>query len=169
MMSNSPNGACWSGPLEVVVLAFLIFSASICRGEDLNPAFQNLLDKAEEGNLVAQCLLGTAYDFGILTSRDPQKAVHWYRIAVDRGNLAAQCNLGVMLCQGDGISLDQERGIKLLKQAAEGGDPFAQFNLQLLDDARLQSLEWMPAQQTRTISSITCREDGIGSQRRTAL
>jgi TPR repeat protein len=47
--------------------------------------FTDLLSAAEGGQPEAQCRLGSAFSSGILTEKDLEQAVYWWRQAVDQG------------------------------------------------------------------------------------
>lgn len=59
--------------------------------------------KATEGDLDAQCYLGTCYRDGTGVPQDKVVAVVWYTLAAEDGHGAAQRNLGN--CYRDGIGV----------------------------------------------------------------
>jgi len=50
--------------------------------------FQDLLAKAEQGNVDAQYILGVCYQYGDGVGKDEKKAVEWYMKAAEQGDQA---------------------------------------------------------------------------------
>ena len=61
---------------------------------------------AEQGDALAQLLLGLMYDEGKGAAQDYVEAVKWYRRSAELGNASAQNNLGFMYAQGQGVLKD---------------------------------------------------------------
>ena len=90
------------------------------------------LEKAEQGDLDAQCSLGVRYRYGIDgTAQDPAKAVGWFRKAADQGHAEAQYELGKCYAEGVGVDQDPAEAIAWYREAADRGDMMAQFALGL--------------------------------------
>ena len=83
---------------------------------------RSLIKRAEKGDLLAQCSLGTFYatdeEFGL---KDEAKAVEWYTKAAEGSEPEAQYNLGLMIIIGEGTEKDLKKGIRLMEQAATNG------------------------------------------------
>ncbi len=90
---------------------------------------------AEQGDVVAQYLLGLAYDTGEGVERDPREAMRWYRKAAEQGDAEAQYNLGLAYDIGEGVERDPREAMRWYRKAAEQGDAEAQYNLGLAYDA----------------------------------
>lgn len=86
-------------------------------------------EPAEQGDVLAQTLLGDLYFYGYGVTEDPKKAVKWYRKAAAKGNVIAQNNIGFAYSEGRGLPEDYEKAVKWYRKAAEQGDATAQFNL----------------------------------------
>lgn len=84
---------------------------------------------ADQGDRVAQFLLGSLHDSGLLEERDAARAVYWYRKAALQGHVLASYNLGVACSRGDGVAKDMAAALEWWKRAAERGNRDAQFNL----------------------------------------
>jgi len=84
---------------------------------------------AEQGDDLAQYLLGSMYGTGEGVPQDYKTAVKWYRLAAEQGETSAQYNLGVMYDNGQGIIQDYKTAVKLYRLAAERGNAGAQGNL----------------------------------------
>jgi TPR repeat protein len=66
----------------------------------------DLIQRAEQGDAVAQTDLGTKYALGSGVARDYHQAQKWFRTAAERGDVPAQYNLGLMYAHGEGIPID---------------------------------------------------------------
>ena len=85
----------------------------------------NWLQKAKEGDPIAQRNLGRAYD----TEKDYKEAVKWYREAADQGYAPAQSDLGLMYESGLGVEKDYKEAVVWYRKAATQGDARGQNNL----------------------------------------
>jgi len=61
---------------------------------------------AEQGNALAQSVLGEMYRKGQGVPQDHKTAAKWYRLAAEQGNAYAQGNLGVRYAFGEGVPKD---------------------------------------------------------------
>ncbi len=95
------------------------------------------LPRAETGDPAAQTLIAELYWNGEGVTRDPNKAMEWYRFAAEGGNREAQFALGNALLQGEVVKLDKEEGRRFLELAAKAGHVRGAFNLaQMITAAR---------------------------------
>jgi TPR repeat protein len=76
---------------------------------------------AEEGDFLAQCLLGLMYYNGNGVSRDYKEAEKWLRRAALCGYASAQFNLGLMYLNGDGVPPDTVQAYAWLELAGASG------------------------------------------------
>ncbi len=83
----------------------------------------------EEGDDLAQLMLGRMFGSGLEVPVDRREALKWYRMAANQGNTTAQNNLGAMYNGGVGVAKDQAEAVKWFKKAAEQGNALAQCNL----------------------------------------
>ena len=91
-----------------------------------------LRELAEQGDVMAQYKLGTAYEDGSCVPIDNEKAVFWYRKAAEQGNSSAQYSLGRMFDYGCGVPEDKQEAAIWYRKAAEQGDRNAQNDLGIL-------------------------------------
>ncbi|MGX2956511.1 tetratricopeptide repeat protein [Ursidibacter arcticus] len=111
-------------------LFFLSFLAPFALAENL--AFltiPQLTEKAEQGNPMAQTILGTAYHFGQTKDyleKDYSKALHWYKKAAQQNEPIALYQLGVMHEFGRGVEKDGKEAFKWYLKSAELGERDAQ-------------------------------------------
>lgn len=100
------------------------------RGE-YKTAFGLAEPRAKAGDVHAMTMLGELYSNGLGVKRDFDKAVEWYRKAVDGGDREAMLALAMMRLGGYGGS-DKQEAVKLLASSAKLGEPKAAYNLALL-------------------------------------
>ena len=90
---------------------------------------QELINKAESGDAVAQNDLAICYEYGKGTKINLSEAIKWYKKAAEQGNVDAQFNLALCIEFGRGTEINLCEAIKWYKKAAEQGDVDAQYNL----------------------------------------
>jgi TPR repeat protein len=115
-------------------------NAAVGRG-DYATALRLVRPLAEQGNALAEVLLGSMYESGggdqtYMGYADghgvPQnyaEAMKWYRKAAEQGNAAAQGNLGVMYEKGHGVPQNYAEAMKWYRKAADQGNAYAQVIL----------------------------------------
>ena len=96
---------------------------------DYATAVRGLLVHAEQGDSIAQFILGLMYAKGEGVLKDDAEAVRWYRLAAEQGDASAQFNLGLMYAKGEGVLKDDAEAVRWYRLAAEQGHASAQFNL----------------------------------------
>ncbi|HHF6577579.1 TPA: tetratricopeptide repeat protein [Haemophilus influenzae] len=69
---------------------------------DYQTTFKFLLPLAEQGNALAQLMLGNMYANGLGVKQDDVEAVKWYRKAAEQGDAKAQAMLGFLYFLGKG-------------------------------------------------------------------
>lgn len=94
-------------------------------GEDFKKAVKYLSNAAENGDAVAQYLIGVCYDNGIGISQDLERAKYWYKEAAENGVPEAQCDYGIA-CTTENNMHEAE---KWLLQSAEQGYSKAEYTL----------------------------------------
>lgn len=82
-------------------------------------ALELLHPLAEEGNVIAQGLLGQMYLRGEGTTQNYQKALKWCNLAAKQGNVNAQANLGSIYGQGKGVTQDYQQAVRWYRLAAK--------------------------------------------------
>ncbi len=96
---------------------------------DTDSDLQALQQKAENGDVEAQYILGYMYDYGQGAPQDYEQAALWYRKAAEQGYAYAQCNLAYLYETGQGVPQDYELAMLWYRRAAEQGDTYAQTGL----------------------------------------
>ena len=76
---------------------------------------------AEQGNKVAQMLIGSMYAYGEGVERNDKEAVKWFTLSAKNGYARAQFNLGVMYENGWGVEKNIDTALYWFKQAASQG------------------------------------------------
>ena len=88
---------------------------------DYNAAFMICQTPADNGDPLAQNIVGIMLINGWGTARDLGEAARWWRKAADQGFAGAQFNLGRMYGKGDGVPQDYAEAVKWYRKAAEQG------------------------------------------------
>ena len=120
---------------------------------DYATAMKHWRPPAEQGNGIAQGVLGYMYDNGQGVPQDYAEAVRWYRLSAAQGYAFAQYNLGNMYANGRGVPQDYVQAHKWLNLAAVQGDADAVKNRDIvarlmtpaqIAEAQKLAREWRP-------------------------
>lgn len=85
---------------------------------------------AKKGISAATCNLGELYELGLLgVSRNPGRAIEYYRKAAALNNARAQNNLGWAYERGMGVKKNYKEAVRLFRLAAANGNALAWQNL----------------------------------------
>ena len=84
---------------------------------------------ADQGNSVAEMMLGIHYEKGRGVAQDNAQALAWYRKAADQGYVLAQGKLGVVYQQGLGVAQDYAQAIAWYRKAIAQDDANSQAML----------------------------------------
>lgn len=105
---------------------------------------------AEQGNVIAQRLLGTCYRYGEGVAKNETEAFNWYRKAAEQGSAGAQRNLGYLYYTGKGVHQSYANAISWYRKAADQGDTNAQTILGLMyrdgegvDQSYANAISWL--------------------------
>ena len=96
---------------------------------DYATALRLIRPLADQGNALAQFLLGLMYVEGRGVPQNDAEAVKWFRLAADQGSASARNNLGVAYWNGLGVPRDYAEAVKWFRLAADQGNADAQYNL----------------------------------------
>lgn len=134
-------------------LSSLYYFGSFGAPKDINLAYKYSKAAAEKGNLRAQSILEScrkelpsidsndhgnitmsadeAFDMGYKydEEKDYQKAIKYYKIAVEKGSIAAANNLGTIYLVGYGVEKDYAAAFRLFMDAAKRGVALSQYKL----------------------------------------
>ena len=80
--------------------------AQLYKQKDFKAILAIIQPLAEQGDAIAQSLLGSVYEEGQGVKQDYFEAVKWYRQAAEQGHATAQANLGSMYAKGQGVKQD---------------------------------------------------------------
>jgi len=100
-------------------------------------ALELLRPIAEEGNAVAQSLLGRMYFRGEGIAQDYQEAAKWHHLAAEQGDKYSQHTLGSSYFYGVGVTKDYQEAAKWYHMATEelpGTPPQSDLNLLNIND-----------------------------------
>ena len=88
-----------------------------------------MLERAMQGEALAQYTLGVMYDRGLSVMQNYPEAVRWYRAAAEQGHTTAQFSLGVMYAAGEGVGRDYQEAFRWFRTLAEKGHGHAMYDL----------------------------------------
>lgn len=119
--------------LIVTVLSLVLF-ASRADGNEFGKksSISEYLSSAENGDPIAQVILGLMYSVGDGVPVDDSKAVYWLTKAAEQGLLDAQVHLADRYEQGKGVKANLTLAEKWYRSAATKGDKIAQHKLAYL-------------------------------------
>ncbi len=122
---------CRAGFRRGLLTAWLVAAAATgavqpARAGQLPPG---LLERAEQGDAVAQNEVGSRYYAGRGVERDDAEAARWIQLAADQGFAPAQYNLGLLYFRNRGVAGNDAEAARWYQAAAEQGYPPAQAGL----------------------------------------
>ncbi|SCB12027.1 tetratricopeptide repeat protein [Rhizobium hainanense] len=94
---------------------------------DYATAFKLYHDRALNGDVAAQGMLGSLYAYGRGVKQDDAQAVYWFQKLADQGIAKGQFALGEMYLTGRGVPQDYKRAAQLFRSAAAQGEPLSAF------------------------------------------
>jgi TPR repeat protein len=110
-------------------ISLIILLLTACQFALADKAFDDLLAKANEGDVLSQTAVGDAFSGGQGVTQDYFLAFYWYKQAAEQGDAKAQHNLGTFYVQGKGVKSDYKQAVYWFTKAAEQGIADAQLQL----------------------------------------
>lgn len=111
-------------------LLILLLCLSRAFAQDLTASeIEGLLQKAEQGDVRAQTTIGFLYYEAKGIPQNPEKAIHWSKLAAQAGHGPAQINLGYFYSIGFGVPKDVNQTVYWYEAAVKQGMPLANYNL----------------------------------------
>lgn len=103
---------------------------------------QDLRQRAEAGDRLAQYDLGETYYTGAGVPRDFAEAAKWFRLSAENGYVKAQATLGMLYAAGQGVDRDYTEALRWIGRAAAKNDPAAiRFREKLLKRMKPEEIE----------------------------
>jgi len=124
---GNPDAQCWLAICYEIGLQDCDIDKSF--GEEW---FSKAAKHADEKLATVQYSKAVCYanGYGIVKTKDLEKAVEWYRKAAEQGFAPAQCDLGLRYLKGEGgVSRNLDEGFQLFEKAAEQKYPLAYMYL----------------------------------------
>ncbi len=121
--------------LATFVTSSISFAQNLERGaqaffeKDYDVAYEELMPLAEEGEPMAEFLIGSMYSEGLGLPQDRKTGFVWMRRAADHGNVYAQALLGAMYRYGRGIPKDYDKAFTYFSLAVDQGSEAALHGL----------------------------------------
>lgn len=123
-------------------------NADLLRQAEIN----QLVQRADQGDAVAQFEIGYMYHNGLDTSVDYARALKWYELSAAQGYAPAVFNLGLLYYNGQGVPQNFKTALNLFLQAAGSPDATGArakyqigimcFNGQGTNKNRQRALKW---------------------------
>jgi len=110
----------------VAVAAELAKGLEAYRSGDYKTALAELRPIADQGNEIAQLVLGVMYRVGMGVPKNQKIGVKWTTKAAEQGNVEAQYYVGASAFWGKGLPLNYKVAMKWFTKAAEQGHGDAQ-------------------------------------------
>lgn len=139
--------------LSKAATAYLLNQAAISYNlGDYKTAARELKGLANQGNAIAQTLLGDMYYKGQGVPQDYKLALEWYLRAAEQGDTNAQYNLGLMYYNGSGVQQDLIQAYIWINLAANSrnndssevrNDLVINLTTSQLEEAQRQMQEWL--------------------------
>jgi hypothetical protein len=95
------------------------------KNKDYATALTQLRPEAQQGNHIAQNIVGVMYMNGLGMPSNDAEAAKWYRMAAEQGYAVAQTNLGFLYENGRGVAQSLAEARQWYQKAALQGDPRA--------------------------------------------
>jgi TPR repeat protein len=117
---------------SVWILLALIASAvqiSAQQSEKDHELFEAAKPQAENGDVIAQYVLGTLYFHGRGVAQDYSEGAKWFRKAAEQGNAKAEYAIGFCYHFGEGVETNYAEAVKWYRKAADHNDAMAQYHL----------------------------------------
>jgi len=105
--------------------------------ENFGDALEILMPLANEGDPVAQYVIGGLYHNGWGVEQDFAASIKWFRQAADQGYARAKTSLAFMYHYGRTVGVDYEQAASWYQLAANDGDTSAQVALAMMFDRGL--------------------------------
>jgi len=110
----------------LLVLIAGIVQLSAQQSEKDRELFEAAKPEAENGDVIAQYVLGTLYSHGRGVDKDYFEAAKWFRKAAEQGNADAEYALGICYYKGEGVETNDTEAVKWCRRAAEQNHANAQ-------------------------------------------
>jgi TPR repeat protein len=101
---------------------------------DYATALQLVIPLANQGDALAEGLLGALYNDGDGVPQDYAQAAKWFRRAADQGDAASQADLGLLYHDGRGVPQDYREAMKWCRRAADQNYAEAEYTVGMMYD-----------------------------------
>ncbi len=104
--------------LFLLIISFAISAVA----QQLPKEVQSELQKAQQGDVEAQCNMGDIYYDGYKEiEKDYNQSYYWFRKAAEQNHPRAQYNLGISYFHGQGVAQDYKEALVWIEKAANQG------------------------------------------------
>lgn len=137
---------------RLILLTTIVCTAAPVWSQESSPQemyFNQVKEKASQGDPDAQICLGDLYAIGLGTARDLDQKLSWYRSAEKQGDHHATLLLSELYMYGSGVPKDTRKGLSMLHALVDGGYLPAATDIGLayamgigLPKDQLQTIKW---------------------------
>ncbi|CAI2185356.1 19474_t:CDS:2 [Funneliformis geosporum] len=99
--------------------------------KNIEKAFSLLFNASKKDHILAQCYVGTCYQYGYGITKDETLAFKYYKSVADRNFAAGQLQIGYFYESGMGVKKDLKMAFHWYEKAANNGNLIALCNLGL--------------------------------------
>ena len=123
-------------------------------------SLKTIIRQAEQGNAIAQNVVGTWYYKGEHYTQNYTKAAQWWSLAAKQDNVEAIGNLGLLYQYGYGVAIDSLKAMKYYLASINSG------NLDLLHQR--EALAGKPGDRFNCVLCALCYQEGKGVAKNSA-
>lgn len=104
-------------------MLMLAFTVGLAFGQTPTETLEQTIEKANQGDTKAMIRMGSYYQTGKNgVEKDIEKALSWYKKAVEKGDARAAILIGTMYSLGRDVTKDENEALKWFNKAQELGD-----------------------------------------------
>lgn len=107
--------------------------------EKVRKAIEQVVERADEGNLYSCYEAGMVYLEGTFVEKDISKALHYLENAASQDSMYAQYQIGKLYYKGQDVERDWEKAFLYFEKAAAQGHEQAKFFMQLKESGQLNA------------------------------
>jgi hypothetical protein len=155
--------------MKKIVMSVLLLLTTVCSAQTSYTNIEQIIEKANSGDLPAINLLGNIYSSGsqnLNVKKDLNEAKKWFELGASKGYPSSYFNLGLMFERGEVVPKDEAKSIELYKKSASLGNKSAQAKLEKLGIPVEMAAQTGAQSQTSTVnttnsnSAATARSTG---------
>ena len=141
----------------LLLTAFLAISTMAMASD-----YTKYIKQAQNGDPIAQCIIGLCYTLGKGVKKDNAQAAYWFRKSAEQGYASAQANLGDLYYMGEGVEEDYAQAVYWWRKAAAQGE---KYGIERMDEIgndliKKYSLDQNNQAQEKTMTAAEAKSKG---------